>query len=356
MNRYFMYLMLLNMMASAIIFVPKILIDARFHGAVMSLIIAVPIGTGFSFLLSKALERFPNKGLPEILDLVAPKWLKYTVLIMLPVFWYVAGAMTLVGFIDILERFINPEAPKWMILMIYLVVLCITIELPTLRVMYLLEIILFMNSPFIFFMIYKAFTDDYMSWDSILEACTHVFEWPSLTTIATASFVFCGYTNLIIFNRLFKEKLKFWNFAAVILLGVFNLFTSYFIPIGINGIDGSHAFLYPWIATADSLRLVYSPIERAIFLFLMLYISITLMSVVVHWHVGYELISGMNEKKSTLKKWIIVGIFMAGTIPAILFLDTIALFKIAGVFMVVRLGAEVFVIALTMYLTRRKPA
>jgi hypothetical protein len=357
MNRYFLYLMLLNMMASTVIFVPKILIDARFHGAVMALIIAIPIGTGFSFLLSKAMSSFPEQGLPEILGQLKHKWIKNVILSFLPIFWYSAGVLTLIGFVDILERFINPEAPKLLSLSIYLAALCLIIELPTQRVMYLLEIILFLNIPFIAFIIYKGFTSDYMSWDSILEAATHVFEWPNLTTIATASYVFSGYTNLIIFNRLIKNKIKIWNFITVFVLGVFNLFTTYFIPVGIHGIDGSHAMLYPWIITADSLRLVYSPIERAIFLFLMLYMSITLMSVAIQWHVGFEMINGLwKGKESPIKKWTVVFFFIAGTVPAVLFLNTISLFQIAGFFMVIRLGVEIFIIVLSFILARRGTA
>ncbi|MBT2658239.1 hypothetical protein J7E81_23850 [Bacillus sp. ISL-18] len=34
-----------------------------------------------------------------------------------------------------------------------------------------------------------------------------------------------------------------------------------------NGADGTQEYIYPWVTTADSLRLVYSPNERVIFLF-----------------------------------------------------------------------------------------
>ncbi|NRD79281.1 GerAB/ArcD/ProY family transporter [Bacillus sp. BRMEA1] len=354
MNRYFLYLMLLNMMASTIIFVPKILLDAHFKGSVMAILIAIPIGTIFSYLLSKFMSYFPEQDLPEILEQLKHKWIKILILSILPVFWYSAGVLTLTGFTDILNRFINPEAPRLMNLALFLAALCLVIELPTQRVMYLLEIILFLNTPFIIFILYEGFTSDYMSWDSILEAATHVFERPSLKTVATAGFVFCGYSNLIIFNRLFKQKIKIWNFIAVFLLGTFNLLTTYFIPIGFHGIDGSHGFLYPWIITADSMRLVYSPIERAIFLFLMLYMSITLMSVAIHWHVGFEIINSLwNKKKSPKRKWIVILCFIAGTIPVVYFMNTIMLFQIAGYFMVFRLGAEVFIIALSFIMSRR---
>lgn len=357
MNRYFLYLVLLNMMASTIIFVPKILLEYRFQGTVMAIILAIPIGTGFSFLFSRALSSLPEKGIPEILEQLKHKWIKTVILSILPIFWYSAGMITLAGFVDILNRFINPEEPKLLTLFIYLAALCLIIDLPTQRVMYLLEIVLYLNLPFIGFIIYEAFTSDYLGWDSMVEAATHLFKWPKWESIATATYTFSGYSNLIIFNRLFKNKLKFWNFITVFFLGAFNLFTTYFIPIGFHGVDGAHALLYPWILTADSMRLVYSPIERAIFLFLMLYMSITLMGVAVQWHVGLELVKGLFKEKNSPKiKWTIITLSFGGAIPAVLYLDTVLLFKLVGYWMILRLGVDIFIIVMAMILARGKAA
>lgn len=357
MNRYFLYLVLLNMLVNVIIFVPNILIQYRYEGAVMGVLIAIPIGVALNYILSTTINKFPEQGMPEIIANSKHRWLKFIHFCSIQWIWFTAGLITLVGFIDILDRFINPEMPKIALLVIYLAAIFLIIQLPTDRVMYFLEIVLFLNTPLIAFIIFKAFTNDYLSWDSMLEVGTHIFERPSLKSIAAATYCFSGYTNLIIFNRLIKGRLKIWNFLAVFLLGIFNLFTTFFIPIGFHGSDGAQEFQYPWISTADSLRLVYSPIERVIFLFLMFYMSITLISISVHWHVSFELIKGTFKEKISKKKNLLILIFYAGcSVAGVIFLNTILLNKITVYWMIVRLGFEIFFVVILFIWARRRTA
>ncbi|MFC4798585.1 GerAB/ArcD/ProY family transporter [Neobacillus sp. GCM10023253] len=356
MNRYFLYLILINMIINVIIFVPKILIEYRYEGAVMGMLIAIPIGFTLACLYSKAITKFPGQGLPEIADkFFKHRWLTILHFGSIQLTAFSAGLITLVGFIDILTRFINPEMPRLLLLTIYLIAILFIIQLPTERVMYILEIILFMNTPLIGFIVFKAFTSDYLSWDSILEVGTHLFDRPSLKAIAAASYVFSGYANLVIFNRVIKEKLKVWNFIIIFFMSLFNLFTTFFIPIGFHGSDGAQEYLYPWISTSDSLRLVYSPIERVIFIFLMFYMSITLMSITMHWHVAFELFKGTFRKKENKKlKWIILSAYCGCAVIAVMFIETILLNQITVYWMIARLGLEVvIVISFSLWARRR---
>ncbi|WP_423802032.1 hypothetical protein [Neobacillus sp. SAB-20_R2A] len=346
MNRYFLYLILTNMLINVIIFVPKILIEYRYEGAVMGMLIAIPIGFTLSFLFSKAITKFPGLGFPEIADkYFKRRWLKFLFFGSIQLAGFSAGLITLVGFIDILTRFINPEMPRLLLLTIYLIAIIFIIQLPTERVMYILEIVLFMNTPLIGFIVFKAFTSDYLSWDSILEVGTHLFDRPSVKAIAAASYVFSGYANLVIFNRVIKEKLKAWNFVIIFFMSIFNLFTTFFIPIGFHGSDGAQEFLYPWISTSDSLRLVYSPIERVIFIFLMFYMSITLMSITVQWHVAFELLKGTFRKKENKKmKWVALSAYSGCAVIAVMFIETILLNQITTYWMIFRLGFEIILV------------
>ncbi|MFJ5712948.1 GerAB/ArcD/ProY family transporter [Neobacillus sp. NPDC093127] len=357
MNRYYFYLALLNMLINVIIFVPKILIEYRYKGAVMGVLIAIPIGIALNYFYSKAITKFPEQGLPEIAANSKHRWLKILHLGSIQIIWFSAGLITLVGFIDILSRFVNPEMPKLSLLAIYLAAIFLIIQLPTERVMYFLEIVLFLNIPLIGFIIFKAFTNEYLSWDSMLEVGTHLFERPSLKSIAAATYCFSGYANLIIFNRVIKGKLKIWNFIVIFFIGVLNLFTTFFIPIGFHGSDGAQEYLYPWISTADSLRLTYSPIERVIFLFLMFYMSITLMSVSVHWHVAFELLKGTFKEKVSIKKnWLILAIFAGCSIAGVIFLNALLLNKLTVYWMVFRLGFEIIIVGSFFFWARRRAA
>ncbi|WP_040209594.1 GerAB/ArcD/ProY family transporter [Neobacillus jeddahensis] len=357
MNRYFLYLVLLNMLINVIIFVPKILIEYRYDGAVMGVLIAIPIGIALNYLFSTTLTKFPQQGLPEIISLLKHHWFGVVHLVGIQLVWFTAGLITLISFIDILTRFINPEMPKLLLLTIFLAALFLIIQMPTDRVMYLLEIILFLNTPLIAFIIFKAFSNEYLSWDSMLEVGTHIWAWPSLKAIAAATYCFSGYTNLIIFNRVIKGKLKLWNFFIITVLGVFNLFTTFFIPIGFHGSDGAQELLYPWITTADSLRLVYSPIERVIFLFLMFYMSISLMSISIHWHVALELLKGTFRGKVNMKKnWIVLSFFGVFSVIGVIYLNALLLNKITVYWLIGRLGFELLVVCIFFFWARRRAA
>lgn len=356
MNRYFLYLIVCNMMINVIMFVPRTLLQYRFEGAVMGMIISIPIGIILSFIYSRSLSKFPGKGLPELME-NSNRWLKALLFGSIQFAWFSAGMIGLIGFIDILRRFINPDMPKLSILAIYLAAIFLIISLPTARVMYLLEIVLFINAPFITFIVLKAITSPHINWDSIWEVGTYIFEVPNIKVIAAGTLVFTGHANLIIFNRVFKEKIKLGNFIIILGLGAVNLFTTFFIPIGLNGADGASEYLYPWVSASDSLRLVYSPIERVIFLFLMFYMSISLLSISIHWHVALELLKGINKNWDYKKiNWIALATFTLFSIVATEKLNTLQLNKITVYWLIVRLFFESALVVITAFWLRRRAA
>jgi spore germination protein KB len=342
------------MMTNIIIFIPKILITHRFEGTLMGILIAIPIGFFACIVFCKAISKFPEQGLPEIIDRFINRKVKIGILLLLSCSWMIAGLLTLLGFIDIVNRFINPEISKVFLIMIFLVAICFVLQLPTQKIMYLLEIIMFINVPLIMFIIFKSYTSDYLSWDSVYEVGTHIFERPNYKAIAAATFTFSGFENIIIFNRLFKNEIKMRNFIVVLLLAIFTIFTSFFIPIGILGADSVNEFLYPWISTSDSLRIIYGPIERVIFLFLMFYISITLISVSVHWHVAFELVKGIPKGEIGKKmKWVIFAIVGCITIIVGLEVNALQIIKIAENWLIGRLGIKILIVILIFFLARR---
>lgn len=355
MNRYFIYLVVLNMLTNVIIFVPKYLIQYRFDGLIPSMLIATVIGIGLMYLDTIVYSRFPGQGLPEILEHGLNKPLKIIILFSLSSFWFIAGLLSLLGYIDILHRIINPELSKVWLLVAFLAVLGFVIQLPTQKIMYLLEIILFLNVPFIGFVFFKAVTSNYLNWDSIFEVGTHAATVPKLNPVAVASYVFSGYANIIIFNRLFKEKIKKINFVIVFFISIITLFTSVFIPIGMHGSYGVEEYIYPWIITADSLRLPYSPVERVVFIFLMLYINVTLISVSVHWHVAFELMKGVFTKKNGKKKnRLLMAFFFVIPILVVLRIDFMHPELISMYWLIARFFVEIIAVIGFFFFLRRK--
>jgi spore germination protein KB len=343
------------MLTNVIIFVPKYLIQYRFDGLIVSMVISTIIGMGLMKLDTIVYSRFPGQGLPEILEHGLNRSLKIIILVSFSVFWFIAGLLSLLGYIDILHRIINPEMSKVWLLVAFLAVLGFVIQFPTQKVMYLLEIILFLNVPLIVFIFIKAVTSDYLNWDSIFEVGTHAVSVPKLNPVAVASYVFSGYANIIIFNRLFREKVKNINFVIIFFVSLITLFTSVFIPIGIHGSDGVQEYIYPWIMTADSLRLPYSPVERVVFIFLMLYINITLISVSVHWHVAFELMIGVFKNKNSKKNSRLVLAFFFGiSILTVLRIDFMHPELISMYWLIARFFVEIIAVLGFFFFLRRK--
>lgn len=346
------------MLINVIIFVPEILLDQRFEGAVMSILLAIPIGMTLTVLFVNCISNFPQQGLPEILDILKTKWIKKLILFLFSLIWFSAGAITLIASINITQVFMNPEALTFPLYLIFVAAISFAIQLKSDKVLFLLEIILILNLPLLAFVFFKTMGSEYFSWDAMLEVSTYINEAPTWSAVASATYIFSGYLNLVIFNRLFPEKITKKWFVVIFVFSIINLLTTFFIPIAFHGADGVSDYTYPWITTADSLRIDYGPIERVIFLFLMLYLSLSLLSVTIHWHVALYLAKGAFPAKTEKKtKWITWGIIALLVIAGgylVNILESRLLNTFTRYWMNVRILFEIGVLILLFFLSRWK--
>ncbi|MCM3160116.1 GerAB/ArcD/ProY family transporter [Metabacillus litoralis] len=358
MSKRFIYVMLiLNMLTNIVAYVPMVLIENRSNGSVLAMVLSLPIGIFIIFLFTKYMSKFPYMGLPEILDKFAPKWFRLFFLVIQGVLWYVAGLVTLVAFTNISKQYINPDMDELLIMLAFLIVIVFGATLPSKKVLYATEIILLLNLPFIAFIIFKSYFNHDLMWDSVRIAVTHFQKIPSFESISTATFVYTGYTNLVIFNRLYKDvRVKYlW---AIAILGFFTLITTFIIPIGLNGFDGAESFTFPWIATTEAIRIELGFIERISFLFLGLYINVSLASVILHWHVGLELLKAafpsFKFKKIDMKPLVLIGVFTVLALVVQLFFEEKTVGEIAKVWMMLLLPAQIAGLVLLKLLSKRK--
>ncbi len=296
----------MNMVVNVTAFVPRIIIDERFEGSVMAVIIGIPLTVLLLYFFTNAMLRFPGKGLPEILFQHTSKWFNRPSLILLSILFFFSGWILLLAFTDITRTFINPEMTRFTILTIFLLVVGFGVLLKTEKVLYALEILTLISLPFILVIFFKAYTSPYLNWDSIRVVFTHVNELPTLSSLGSVTFSLYGFYNISIYNRVFKgeiKKINIWWTMAIIILGYVNAFTSGFIPIGFNGTSGVEDFIYPWISTSDSLRMEYGFVERIIYITLLLFIGASLIMVITIWHVGLKLLLSLfaPSKETRLK-------------------------------------------------------
>lgn len=100
-------------------------------------------------------------------------------------------------------------------------------------------------------------------------------------------------------------------------------------------------------------------IERMLFIFYFAYLSLSLVSVIVHWHGGLELFKGAlssvkkhSPKAERWKEWGILSLFSA-MVLSLMGLDQYQLNMFGAWFLQIRWFGEMFIIALLFYCYRK---
>ncbi|MCK8487686.1 hypothetical protein M0651_10920 [Paenibacillus sp. MBLB2552] len=360
MNRHFISLVLLNMLVNSLVYVPSILIRDRFDGAVMGILLATLLGSIMMAVFTFALKNHPNKGLPELLKRF-PGWLKFAFLSAFGGIWFLAGAMTLLGINDIAQRYINPEMSEPRLIALFCTVIILSVAyLNTHKVLYLLEIILILNIPVLLIVLYLAYTGDNISWYSIFEVASRAGNIPSWSDLSAGSYVFAGYANMAIFQRVFPEKIRLSGLWPVPLMGCTVLLTVFFIPIAFHGTDGVGDLTFPWVTTVDSLRMELAPIERVTTIALINYIILSVVSIIVHWHISIELLRGSvswRPRRVGIRNVFRWGVLLAFGVAVWLtenWMQELDILKFGEAWLNLRLPAEILLVAVLLILARRR--
>lgn len=362
MNRHFFLLVLLNMLVNSLVYVPTILIRDRYHGAFLAILLGTLVSTVLLAVFCLALKKHPRKGLPELLGRT-PGWFRFIFLIGFGGMWFFAGAVTLLAVSNIAARYINPGmSGNFLISLLCLFVLITVAYLNTIKVMYVLEIILILNVPAILIVLYLAYTGEYISWYSIFEVASHVREVPGWSDLSAATYVFAGYTNMVIFQRVFPKEIKIARLWYLPLIGLAVLLTVFFIPIGFHGTDGVGDLTYPWVTTVDSLRMELAPIERVTTIALIQYISLSLVSIIVHWHVSFELLRGSvswrprRARTRNVSRWFVLLVFGVVIWMMEYWIHETDLMPFGETWLNLRLVSEILLVVSMLWLSRRKSA
>ncbi|MBS4175143.1 GerAB/ArcD/ProY family transporter [Bacillus sp. FJAT-49736] len=311
MNRFFYYLIIVNMITNVLTFIPRILLNERLTGGLLAIPIGTIVGMGLMYFFIKQISKFPGMGLPEILEKYLPKWFKNIYIFFNGFMWFYAGIFTLLSLITITKVFISPDMSGFLITGMFLLLLCFYILMPSKKVLYATELIIILNTPFILLILIKAIFNEYFSWDAVRIFLTHYRELPSWSAISAATFIYFGFANLIIFNREFQKINLKWLWL-IILFGLQVLLVTTFGPIGFHGaVRGVEAYVFPWVSTADSMRMELGFVERVLFIFLLLHLNISLVSILIHWHVSLQLFKSIFPKFKVKGKNIISYVISA---------------------------------------------
>ncbi|WP_394239469.1 GerAB/ArcD/ProY family transporter [Niallia oryzisoli] len=340
MSRYFYYITFINMVTSMAASMPKILLLHREGGAIVSILVSIPIGLGVCYLIGRFYQCFPGKGLPELMDDYIPKFIKILFLLVIGLVWFAAGLLSVIMYSFIIKRFLSPNANLIYIVSLILLFIYYGALMKSKNVLYVLEMIFILTVPLVILLIVKAFTNDYFEMDFVKVAIMHAQNFPTFSTVSAASFIFWGPANLVIFNRVMTKKQSMtWKSLAILgLFGTGVLLTSYFMPIGLLGFENVGTIIYPGITASDTLHFQYWIIERVVFVVLMLLLAITFASILTHWHVAIEVLTNViyfkkfKWKKHNLTPHLFLIIFWITSLQVVTYLTEYQLVKYTGYF------------------------
>lgn len=304
MNRFIYYLILVNMVSNIAAIVPRILLAKSKHGAIISMGLGLVTGLLLTYIVILFFNKYPSKGLPELMKANTSKWLYRPVLLYFGVMWYIAGLTTLITYTFMLITFLTPEMSLIMMTLPFLIVISYGIVMKSESILYTIEIVLILFLPISFLIFLKAYSSKQLNWDFVKVAIMNVNHYPDFSSFTASTFIFMGVFNLVIFNRYFVKKQSFGikQLAIIGFIGTSILFTTYFMPIGFGGFEDIETLLYPWVATSDSVRMRFGIIERLVFIFMLFFVSISFMSIIVHWHVSAQFLSSIIQFKKIQRK------------------------------------------------------
>ncbi|WP_168122807.1 GerAB/ArcD/ProY family transporter [Paenibacillus sp. HB172176] len=363
MNRYVLYNVLLISIMNIMLFVPFILIKERFSGAVSSILIAPFIGTALIYMYTSAMQRFPGKGLPEILKEFCPKWIVAGLMMFYAVMWWFSAAIVIVAYAILINRFFNPDANITTILVMLLVVCAYAASRSTLTVMFSIEISLVLNAPLVLFMLFKMFSSRRLNFDAMHIVANYAKVMPTIASLAAATFIFTGYINLSLYNRLFPPQFVFklrWVYPVI---GFMILLSSFFVPIGFHGTAAVDRYIYIWPITADSLMMHYGFIERVLFLFLIIFLNMSLTYTMSGWHQAMEFVKSsimpqkkpvVDSRETPLSNYIIIVVFALATLLYDHWINEKLNLIITQYWLILRMFTEILtVLAIFIYSRRR---
>ncbi|WP_334073492.1 MULTISPECIES: GerAB/ArcD/ProY family transporter [Paenibacillus] len=358
-GKYIYYLFLMNALINIINFVPRILISARFRGALIAIFIATAVGTVILYVFTRLMSRFQGKGLPEIFNRHLPRFFSAPLLLLYSIFWFGAAIITMLSFVDITLRFISPDISPYAVMIGFLLLSSFCARLSSESILYALETILLLVTPLIVYILVKSLTSPGFSWDAVMQIVTHLWTRPNYSAVAGATFIFSGYMNLVVFNRNFRN-LNTRLLWVIPVTSFVILLVTFLVPVGYHGTIGVEDHVYSWFSTADSIRMELFIIERLLFLFYTTYLSLSLISMSIHWHVGLELFKGVfrsKEAEEGSKKgdWWILGPVCLVTLLLMTFMNQVRLAQMGQWFLNIRFANE-FLLLLFLFIAHRRSA
>ncbi|MBO7742766.1 GerAB/ArcD/ProY family transporter [Paenibacillus sp. MWE-103] len=353
MTRYFFYFVIVAMLIHTVIFVPRVHIDERFRGAILSFAIGPAIAVVLIAAFTATMRKFKGQGVPEIFAASLPKAVYVPILFVMGLGSLSAGAIVWVHCTFVFAKYLNPDMAPSILLILFVTVTCLAAAQSSKAVMYSTEIIFVLSVPLLLVLLLHGVFSKSLNVDSIRAMLDYTWIPPSWNCLSASTNTFAGFLTLSIFNRLFTEDRKIRYVWAIPFIGFALEILSFFIPIGFHGTDGVDDYIYTWVSTMDAISIKYILIERVISIYLLVSLVITFTYTMFVWHIGAQTIGSCfrafdYRKNTPLTKLIAFGICALAGIATIVLglrIDEATLFKTISKWMQIGLPIDLLFVA-----------
>lgn len=331
MNRYVFYILWCDGIIISSLLLYNLLLNERFNGSMMAIVISAVSGMIFLVTMTKSLEHFPKQGLPEIFRMFLPAGARVSLLIFFSIMTITKGCIMIGYASSFFNLYLSDLRTITVIAFMFL-----TVSWGATRssktILSTLELVLFICIPIMYFILTKAVFSQGIEWNSIKAMDDYALSWPKWETITAANSLFSGFVGLIVFNRVVPSKIK-WKFAPIILIvNLHILVTGLLISIGIHGTYGVGNYISPMYSALDSIGNISGLFSRTIMPYFLIVLFLLLMYAAVTIHVGLELLKGCfslkfqnNPRKEQLFSWTICCLF---TVVTMIYFNTFTLKQI----------------------------
>ncbi|MBM7564854.1 GerAB/ArcD/ProY family transporter [Paenibacillus sacheonensis] len=345
MSRYFFYLMCVSMLIHTILFIPRVLIDERFDGAIPSLFIGPVIGCVLMVVFTRSMQQFKGKGLPEIAAMFLPKAAAVPLMLVFGLVTMTSGCLIWIHCAFIMSKYLNPDMAIYVLLSLFVIVTCFGALQSTKTVLFSLEIILILSVPLLLTLLVHSIFSENMNYDAVKAMIDYSWIMPSWKSVSASSYTFAGYIGLAVFNREFKDGKPIRFLWLIPFLGLGLMLASFFIPIGYLGTAGIDDYIYTWVSTIDAIRMKYVFIERVISVYLLILLMMTYVFTMITWHLGSQVIGSCFRSydpqtaawRSKLPSLVICVVIGIGTVLAGSRINEIMLFQAVSSWMIFHL-------------------
>jgi len=165
MNRYFYYILFVEFIGSIISVIPTFLFESSNEGAIWSMLLALFAGGAFIYFTTKFFNQFPGLAFPELLQQHMSNWFASLLLTIFSIVWFVFGLKTMMNYAFLLKRFLMPYFQLQGIVIMLLLLISFSFFMHTKKLLYTLEIVLFINIPLMIYIIGVMYVNKGLDWD-----------------------------------------------------------------------------------------------------------------------------------------------------------------------------------------------